>query len=75
MRPYQGGGEMIRTVTTEKVTYGDAPHRFEAGTPPIVEAAGFAAALEWLMAQDRAAIRAHEHDLLDHAARRLSELN
>lgn len=75
MRPYQGGGEMIRTVTTEKVTYGDAPHRFEAGTPPIVEAAGFAAALEWLMAQDRAAICAHEHDLLDHATRRLSELN
>ena len=60
MRPYQGGGEMIDTVTTEAVTYADPPHRFEAGTPPIIEAIGLGAAIEWLEKLDREAIAKHE---------------
>lgn len=75
MRPYQGGGEMIRSVTTDKITYADAPNKFEAGTPPIVEAVGLGAAIEWLMAQDRAAIHAHEQSLLRHATEQLKALN
>ena len=63
MRPFNGGGEMIREVTRDLVTYADPPARFEAGTPPIIEAVGLAAALDYLMAFDRAAVRAHEHDL------------
>jgi cysteine desulfurase/selenocysteine lyase len=75
MRPYQGGGEMIRSVAFDKITYADAPNKFEAGTPPIVEAVGLGAALEWLMAQDRVAIHAHEHTLLRRATERLKQLN
>jgi cysteine desulfurase/selenocysteine lyase len=60
MRPYQGGGEMIDTVTTDKVTYAEAPHRFEAGTPPIIEAIGLGAAIKWLETLDRDAIGRHE---------------
>lgn len=62
--PWQGGGEMVANVTTSKITYADPPHRFEAGTPPIIEAVGFGAALNWLMAQDRVALAAHEELLL-----------
>jgi len=58
--PYQGGGEMIGTVTCEAITYADPPHRFEAGTPPIVEAIGLGAAIDWLGRFDRAAIAEHE---------------
>jgi cysteine desulfurase / selenocysteine lyase len=58
--PYQGGGEMIETVTKDRVTYARPPHRFEAGTPPIIEAIGLGAALDWLSALDRDAIAAHE---------------
>lgn len=61
--PYQGGGEMIGTVTMERITYADPPHRFEAGTPAIVEAIGLGAAVEWLETLDRDAIAAHEHAL------------
>ncbi|WP_374348154.1 aminotransferase class V-fold PLP-dependent enzyme [Phenylobacterium sp.] len=61
--PYQGGGEMIGSVSLEAITYADPPHRFEAGTPAILEAIGLGAAIEWLMAQDREAIAAHEHRL------------
>ena len=64
MRPFQGGGEMIGEVTRSRITYADPPARFEAGTPPIVQAVGLGAALNWLMALDRAAVAAHEHDLL-----------
>jgi cysteine desulfurase/selenocysteine lyase len=60
MRPYQGGGEMIDTVTKDSVTYADPPHRFEAGTPPIIEAIGLGAAIEWLEKLDRPAIAKHE---------------
>ena len=58
--PYQGGGEMIGEVSLEKSTYADPPHRFEAGTPPIIEAIGLGAAIEWLNGLDREAIAAHE---------------
>lgn len=58
--PYQGGGEMIGTVTVDAITYTDPPHRFEAGTPPIVEAIGLGAAIDWLGGYDRSEIAAHE---------------
>ena len=61
--PYQGGGEMIGTVSLEEISYADPPHRFEAGTPPILEAIGLGAAIDWLQGFDREAIAAHEHAL------------
>lgn len=71
--PYQGGGEMIETVEKERVTYARPPHRFEAGTPPILEAIGLGAALEWLSGFDRQAVAAHEMALYDHARARLAD--
>jgi cysteine desulfurase / selenocysteine lyase len=71
--PYAGGGEMIETVTCDTVTYGVPPHRFEAGTPPIVEAIGLGAALDYMEKIGRAAIHAHEADLGAYAAKRLAE--
>ncbi len=73
--PYQGGGEMIATVEQDRVTYAGVPHRFEAGTPPIIEAIGLGAALDWLSEFDRAAIAAHEAALYAHARDRLAEFN
>ena len=58
--PYQGGGEMIGTVTEAAITYAEPPHRFEAGTPAIVEAIGLGAAIDWLEKLDRKAVAAHE---------------
>jgi len=58
--PYQGGGEMIGFVTQEAITYADPPHRFEAGTPPILEAIALGVAIDWLGGLDREAIAAHE---------------
>ncbi|WP_374655267.1 aminotransferase class V-fold PLP-dependent enzyme [Phenylobacterium sp.] len=58
--PYQGGGEMIGEVRLEAITYADPPHRFEAGTPPILEAIGLGAAIEWLNTIDRKAAAEHE---------------
>ena len=75
MPPYQGGGEMIREVTTDEVTYADPPHRFEAGTPAIVQAIGLGAALEYMMEAGREAITAHEADLLAYATERLRAIN
>ena len=63
MPPYQGGGEMIGQVSMERITYADPPHRFEAGTPAIVEAIGLGTAVEWLETLDRQAIAEHEHAL------------
>lgn len=74
-RPYQGGGEMIEIVETERVTYNTAPHKFEAGTPPILEAIGFGAALRWLGEFDKAEIAAHEHALYERAAGVLRQVN
>jgi cysteine desulfurase/selenocysteine lyase len=64
-QPYQGGGEMIDTVTMDAITYAAPPHRFEAGTPPILEAIGLGAAIAWLESLDRDAIRSHEHGLYE----------
>ena len=75
MPPWQGGGEMIETVTTEGVTYNAPPHRFEAGTPPIVQAIGLGAALRYMESLGREAILAHETDLRDYAMQRLGEMN
>ncbi len=75
MPPFLGGGEMIREVTETSVTYGEPPHRFEAGTPPIVEAAGLGAALKYMTAIGRERIAAHEAELGAYAQKRLSELN
>ena len=71
MHPYQGGGEMIASVSTDAITYGEGAHKFEAGTPAILEAIGFGAAAEWLMAQDRDAVAAHEHALYERTEERL----
>ena len=61
--PYQGGGEMIGSVGLDRITYAEPPHRFEAGTPPILEAIGFKAAVEWLEGVDREGAHAHELSL------------
>jgi cysteine desulfurase/selenocysteine lyase len=75
MPPYQGGGEMIETVTEDGVSYGVPPHRFEAGTPPIAEAAGLGAALDYIMAVGKDAIAAHENELRAYAHERLGQMN
>ena len=75
MPPYQGGGEMIGTVTLEAITYADPPHRFEAGTPAIIEAIGLGAAVDWLMGLDRDAIAAHEHALYQRVREGLNGAN
>ncbi len=75
MPPFNGGGEMIQTVTTETVTYNTPPHRFEAGTPPIIEAIGLGAAVRYMMQLGRGNIRAHEAMLSDYAHQRLGEMN
>ena len=73
--PYQGGGEMIGSVSMDKITYADPPHRFEAGTPAILEAVGLGAAIEWLNGLDRDAIFAHEHALYERVAEQLRGVN
>ncbi|MHC2437742.1 cysteine desulfurase [Bradyrhizobium sp. USDA 4451] len=75
MRPFNGGGEMIREVAKDWVTYGDPPHKFEAGTPPIVEAIGLGAAIDYVNSIGKERIAAHEHDLLTYAQDRLREIN
>ena len=75
MRPFNGGGEMIREVAKDWVTYGDPPHKFEAGTPPIVEAIGLGAAIDYVSSIGKERIAAHEHDLLTYAQDRLREIN
>ena len=73
--PYQGGGEMISSVSEDFITYADPPHRFEAGTPPILEAIGLGAAINWLETQDRQAIVAHEKALYVRAVEILGDYN
>jgi len=73
--PFNGGGEMIDTVTQDAVTYNPPPHRFEAGTPPIVQAIGLAAAIDYVEAIGRARIRAHEESLRAYAQERLGAIN
>jgi cysteine desulfurase/selenocysteine lyase len=74
MPPYQGGGDMIETVTFEKTTFKPPPHRFEAGTPPIVEAVGLAAAIDYVTDLGFDRITAHEQALLDYATERAAEV-
>jgi cysteine desulfurase / selenocysteine lyase len=75
MQPYQGGGEMISEVTVDGITYNDPPHRFEAGTPAIVEAIGLGAALEYMRTIGVENIAAHEASLHDYAMERLKAIN
>ena len=75
MRPFNGGGEMIREVAMDRITYADAPARFEAGTPAIIEAVGLATAMDYLNSFDRNAVKAHEHDIHSYARARVGELN
>jgi cysteine desulfurase/selenocysteine lyase len=75
MPPFMGGGEMIRDVYQDNVTYGEPPHRFEAGTPPIVQAAGLGAALDYIDSIGRDRIHAHESDLVAYAHERLGQIN
>lgn len=73
--PYHGGGEMIESVSEDAIRYAEPPRRFEAGTPPILEAIGLGAALTWFSDFDRAAVEAHEQALYDRAFQALSGLD
>jgi len=73
--PFLGGGEMIDEVTKDRVTYNEPPHRFEAGTPPIVQAIGLGAAVNYVRRIGRERIRAHELGLSNYAHERLSRIN
>lgn len=75
MSPFNGGGEMIREVARDFVTYGEPPHRFEAGTPPIVEAIGLGAAIDYVASIGKGRIAAHERDLVAYAQEQLREIN
>jgi cysteine desulfurase/selenocysteine lyase len=75
MQPFNGGGEMIRDVFEDRVTYGEPPHRFEAGTPPIVQAIGLGAAIDYVNSIGKSRIRAHETGLTTYAHERLREIN
>jgi cysteine desulfurase/selenocysteine lyase len=75
MPPFNGGGEMIRDVFEDRITYGDPPHRFEAGTPPIVQAIGLGAAIDYVNSIGKARIRAHESAVSAYAHDKLREIN
>jgi cysteine desulfurase/selenocysteine lyase len=75
MPPYQGGGEMIESVHRDAITYGRTPHKFEAGTPAIVQAIGLGAALNYIMQVGRDRIARHEAELKEYAHARLGEFN
>jgi cysteine desulfurase/selenocysteine lyase len=75
MPPWQGGGDMIRSVTLEKTEYADLPYKFEAGTPAIADAIGLGAAIEYVEGLGWDAIHAHEQDLLASAMERLAGFN
>ncbi|HQS11293.1 MAG TPA: cysteine desulfurase, partial [Xanthobacteraceae bacterium] len=75
MPPFNGGGEMIREVSRDTVTYGAPPHRFEAGTPAIVQAIGLGAALDYIRSIGKDRIHAHEASLVAYAHEKLSEIN
>jgi cysteine desulfurase/selenocysteine lyase len=75
MPPFLGGGEMIASVSFEKSTWAEVPHKFEAGTPPIIEGIGLKAAIEYVQGIGYEAIAAHEASLVDHALARLSAVS
>jgi cysteine desulfurase/selenocysteine lyase len=74
MPPYQGGGDMIKSVKFEKTIYNDLPHKFEAGTPNIGGGIGLGAAIDYLQQLDMDSIAALEHDLLLYATEKLTEI-
>src|SRR5574341_1360105 len=75
MPPYQGGGDMIKSVTFEKTIYNDLPYKFEAGTPNIAGTIGLGAAIDYLSTLEWKAVEAYEHDLLAYATESLSSVN
>lgn len=75
MPPYMGGGDMVDRVSFEKITYAPLPLKFEAGTSNFIGAIGLGRAIEWLQEFDPAEVAAHEQDLLEYAARSLSEID
>jgi cysteine desulfurase/selenocysteine lyase len=75
MSPFNGGGEMIREVFEDRVIYGEPPHKFEAGTPPIVQAIGLGAAIDYINSVGKDRIRTHETSLVKYAHERLREIN
>ncbi|QCO16865.1 cysteine desulfurase (plasmid) [Azospirillum brasilense] len=75
MPPYQGGGDMIESVSFEGTTFKAPPSRFEAGTPAITEVIGLGVALDYMETLGREAIAAHEHDLLQYATQQLSQID
>jgi cysteine desulfurase/selenocysteine lyase len=74
MPPYQGGGDMIRTVTFEKTTYNTIPHKFEAGTPHIEGGIGLGAAIDYIQKIGMDKISAYEHELLNYGTEALSQV-
>jgi cysteine desulfurase/selenocysteine lyase len=74
MPPYQGGGDMIRSVSFEKTTYNDVPYKFEAGTPNIAGGIGLGAALDYVTHLGLDNIRAYEHELLEYGTEALSQI-
>ena len=74
MPPYQGGGDMIRSVSFEKTTYNDVPYKFEAGTPNVADVIALGAAIDYLSKLDHAAIERYEKDLLEYATQQLLEI-
>jgi cysteine desulfurase / selenocysteine lyase len=75
MPPFNGGGEMIEDVTQDRITYGEPPYRFEAGTPAIVQAIGLGAAIDYVNSIGKARIRAHESELVKYAHEKLGAIN
>ena len=75
MPPFNGGGEMIHEVFEDRITYGEPPHKFEAGTPAIVQAIGFGAAIDYVNAVGKAHIRVHEDALVKYAHEQLGKIN
>jgi len=75
LQPFNGGGEMIEDVFEDRVTYNDPPHKFEAGTPPILQAIGLGAAIGWVSQFDAQEVRQHEMALYHHALDGLRDIN
>lgn len=75
MPPFNGGGEMIQEVSQDRITYGEPPYRFEAGTPAIVQAIGLGAAIDYVNSIGKARIRAHEGELIAYAHQKLGAIN
>ena len=75
LQPFNGGGEMIEDVFEDRVTYNDPPHKFEAGTPPILQAIGLGAAIDWYTQFDPKAVHQHEMAVYHHALDGLRDVN